>query len=50
MGKEIAGSVTTKLAEYMALDVGVAHALIGDFYSADADGVTELFSRLQFTW
>lgn len=50
MGKELSAAVTAHINGYLDLDLGLAHAFMGDFYEKDSNDLTELFSRLQFTW
>lgn len=50
LGTEFGGMLTYKVAKYLKWELGVSSASIGDFYAPNAENLTEIYSRFQFTW
>jgi hypothetical protein len=50
MGFETSAMINYAFLKYFSLDLGLAYANMGKFYSAESKNLFEAFSRLQFTW
>jgi hypothetical protein len=50
MGIETSAMINYVFLKYFSLDLGMAYADMGGFYSMEGKNLFEVFSRLQFTW